>query len=366
MTDASRVSFLDILRLVACFMVMAIHAAEPFYLGGEAPLVTAIASSSDAFWVSFTEGLCRACVPLFVMASSFLLFPLHVSTGSFLKRRFVRVFLPFLIWSVLYTWQWGGAWSQIFFNFPDMGGHLWFVPMLLGLYLLMVLLSPWAERASEREVRGWLIVWLVTTTFPYVRALWTALYGAPSFGAVPYLYGECPWNGFGTFQYVSGFFGYLLLGFYFRKFVPELSWRRTLAMAVPLWIVGALIIGVGFYTRLPAIPFAAPYALAVDLEMSLEYCSLGVVLTVIGAFLILRKCSIKGALYERLIRPLSQVSYGAYLLHMFILVEALTWIRPYTSTSVTIFGTAMITFVLSLLTSFCLSKIPYIGRWICG
>ena len=35
---------------------------------------------------------------------------------------------------------------------------------------------------------------------------------------MPYLYGECPWSGFGMFHYVSGFFGYMLLGFYFRKF----------------------------------------------------------------------------------------------------------------------------------------------------
>ena len=30
----NRIVFLDYLRVVACFMVMAIHSAEPFYLGG--------------------------------------------------------------------------------------------------------------------------------------------------------------------------------------------------------------------------------------------------------------------------------------------------------------------------------------------
>ncbi len=366
MIKEKRISFLDILRLVACFMVMAIHSAEPFYLGGEPPNVTAITSHTDALWASITEGLCRACVPLFVMASSFLLFPLQQSISDFIKRRLIRVFIPFMIWGVLYTWQWGGTWSQLFFNFPEMGGHLWFVPMLIGLYLLMILLSPWAERATAREVRGWLIVWLITTTFPYLRTLWAFLYGSPSFGAVPYLYGECPWNSFGAFQYVSGFFGYLLLGFYFRKFAPECSWRQTLIIAIPLWLMGVVIIGAGFYMRLPTLPFAAPYSLAVDLEMSLEYCSLGVVLTVIAAFLILRKCSMKGGVYEKLIRPLSQVSYGAYLLHMFILVEVIAWLRPYTSTPISIFGTALITFILSLFASYGISKIPRLGRWICG
>ena len=29
--------------------------------------------------------------------------------------------------------------KRLFFNFPGEGGHLWLVPMLLGLYLLMPL-----------------------------------------------------------------------------------------------------------------------------------------------------------------------------------------------------------------------------------
>ena len=229
----NRVVFLDWLRVIACFMVMVIHSSEPFYLGGEAPNVTSIANKWDAIWISIVESVCRVCVPLFVMASSYLLFPLKKPTGEFFRRRLARILVPFIVWACAYVWWFGDSWGKACFNFPDAGGHLWFVPMLLGLYLLMPLLSPWAEKVSERELRGWLILWLVTTTFPYLRRVWTALYGDPSFGAVPYLYGECPWNMFGMFHYVSGFIGYMLLGFWFRRFAPEFSWRRTLAVAVP-------------------------------------------------------------------------------------------------------------------------------------
>ena len=54
-----RVVFLDWMRVIACFMVMAIHAAEPFYLGGEAPNITYIASRWDMIWITVTECLCR-------------------------------------------------------------------------------------------------------------------------------------------------------------------------------------------------------------------------------------------------------------------------------------------------------------------
>ena len=40
-----RIVFLDYLRVVACFMVMAIHACEPFYLGGEEGLIAQLKAS---------------------------------------------------------------------------------------------------------------------------------------------------------------------------------------------------------------------------------------------------------------------------------------------------------------------------------
>lgn len=365
-TVGERVVFLDWLRIIACFMVMVIHSCEPFYLGGAAPNVTFIANRWDACWVSLVESVCRVCVPLFVMASSYLLFPLKRPTGEFFRRRLGRIVVPFLVWSCAYIGWFGDSWGKACFNFPDAGGHLWFVPMLLGLYLLMPLLSPWAERVRERELRGWLILWLFTTLFPYLRRVWTALYGDPSFGAVPYLYGECPWNMFGMFHYVSGFIGYLLLGFWFRRFAPEFSWRRTLAVAVPLGLVGAAIVGGGFYFRIPEFPCTKPYAFAVDLEMSIEYCSFGVAITVIAAFLLIRKIKADGAFYRRVVRPLAEASYGTYLLHMFVLLPVFAALHAGCGTPVTIFATAAATYALASAAGVLLHRVPFVGRFIVG
>ena len=363
---ASRVVFLDYLRVIACFMVMAIHSAEPYYLGGAEG--TYVATRLDAFWVTVVECLCRVCVPLFVMASAYLLFPVKRPTGEFFRRRLVRVVVPFVLWSAVYVLRFDGSWSQLLFNFPDStGGHLWFVPMLLGLYLLMPLLSPWAERVSEKELLIWLLVWLFTTTFPYLRRLWGALYGDPSFGAVPYLYGECPWNMFGTFQYVSGFVGYLLLGFWFRKFAAAWSWRKSLASALPLGCVGVALVGGLFFFRIPnAFPYSAPYARAVDLEMSIEYCSLGVALCVLASFIVFRKFSSDGWLYAHVVRPLSEASYGTYLVHMLVLAEVIARLQGKLPTPLAILASAALSFVTASLFSVAVRKIPVVGKWICG
>lgn len=366
--QAGRIVFLDYLRVVACLMVMVVHACEPFYLGGEGMFIF---SSWEAVWVTVIDSAARACVPLFVMASAYLLFPVTRPTGEFFRRRLLRVAVPFAIWTCIYTTRFGGDWGKLLFNFPAdiIGGHLWFVPMLIGLYLLMPLLSPWAEKATEKEVRGWLAVWAITTTFPYLRRLWGFLYGEPSFGAVPYLYGECPWNAFGTFQYVSGFFGYMLLGFWFRKFAAEMSWRRTLAVSAPLWAVGYLAAAVPFYLRIPVgagYPVNAPYAAAVDLEMSWEFCSTGVALTVAAYFLVIRKLTADGAFYRRVIRPLSEASYGTYLLHMLVLAEVSGFLCPRLTAPLAIVATALISFVVSSIMSLCLRRIPRVGAWLCG
>lgn len=360
-----RIVFLDYLRFAACLMVMAIHAAENYYLGGAAPDVTHVASRWDMLWVTLTEAVCRVAVPLFAMASAYLLFPVRRPTGEFFKRRFVRVVVPFAIWSVAYAAASGGNLSQLFFNFPDAGGHLWFVPMLLGLYLLMPLLSPWAEKVSEGELRGWIGLWLFTTLFPFARVLWRHLYGEPPFGAMPYLWGEAPWNQFGMFHYVSGFAGYMLLGLWFRRFAPAAGLRKTLAKAIPMWIAGAALLGGPFFFFAPSFPFNAPYSAAVEMERSIEFNSIGVALATIALFMVFRKFDGEGWVYRNIVRPVSEASYGMYLMHMFILVPVFKFASPHLATPLAICVSALIAFALSAAASIAIRRIPAVGKWIC-
>lgn len=361
-----RVVFLDWLRVIACFMVMVVHACEPYYFDDDGN--TFFGTESAAFWSSLIDSVVRCCVPLFVMASSYLLFPVTRPTGEFLKRRLMRVLVPAAVWLCIYTAAWG-EWARLPFNFPFAGGHLWFVYMIIGLYLVMPILSPWAEKASEREVRGWLALWLATTLFPFIRRFWLARFGAPEFGAVPFLWGEAPWNHFGAFYYVSGFAGYMLLGFYFRKFVPQLNWRNTLSLVVPLGVVGIAIVWSFFYFRIPdaqGYPVLRPYAFAVDLETSWEYCGLGVALMAAAYFLLIRKFSFDGRFYRRVVRPLSDASYGTYLLHMFILVPTVGFYKQHLPPPTAIALTAATTYVLASVAGVTLRRIPILGRLIVG
>lgn len=363
-----RIVFLDYLRVIACFMVILVHAVEPFYLGGEGTLIQ---TWSAGFWSTIIDSALRAAVPLFLMASSYLLFPIKQDTASFFKRRFTRVLIPLIVWTMLYALiPYLGSegeidridnFKRLGWNFLMASGHLWFVYMLVGIYLLMPMLSPWIERISKREEQAFIGLWAFTAIIPLLRPMAEAVTGSPN------VWGECSWNEFGTFYYVSGFVGYLVLGHYFRVYVGELSWRKTLAWALPLWAVGYAIAASGFWTRMPKeFPVSAPIDLAVEMETSWYFCSLGVALTTVAYFLVIRKITASGSFYRNIVLPFSKVSYGVYLMHMFILVPVFAWVNSWglPVPAVMLLATT-ITFVTSGIIAQLISLLPF-GKYIVG
>lgn len=363
-SNSDRVVFLDWLRFIACFMVILVHCIEPFYLGGPG---TFIASEGDAFWVTFINSALRPAVPLFVLASSYLLFPVKTDTGSFFKRRIIRVFVPFLIWTLLYIFippigsgsapDIAGGLKELPFNFVmTSSGHLWFVYMLLGVYLLMPLLSPWIEKVLKKEEKAFLYLWAFTTVLPLLRPVAEAVTGSSN------LWGECPWNPFGTFYYVSGFIGYLVLGHYIRKYVGEVSWVKTLTYAVPFWAIGYAVTATGFIHFMPCqngFPVSAPYETAVLMETTWNFCTFGVMMQTVAYFLIIRKITSSGWFYQRIVLPISKLSYGMYLMHMFALIPVLAWVRSWgIPTPLVMILSAAITYVICAISARLLAFLP--------
>ena len=362
--SSERIVFLDWLRFIACFMVILVHSIEPFYLGG--PEGTYIASWWDAFWTTAMDSALRPAVPLFVMASSYLLFPLKTDTGTFFRRRFSRVLIPFAIWTLLYavvpmagtgsSFDIAGNFSTLRFNFMMHSGHLWFVYMLIGVYLLMPLLSPWAEKVSRKEERAFLLIWAFTTILPFFRPAAMDATGSPD------LWGDCPWNGFGSFYYVSGFIGYLVLGHYLRTHVKELSWKKTLTVAVPFWIAGYAVTAGGFWKLMPkdaGFPISAPYETAVMMETTWNFCTFGVMMQTVAYFLLIRKITSSGWGYRHIIYPVSGLSYGIYLMHMFILTPVSAWVRSWgMATPLTMISAAAITYIIGIIITRLISFVP--------
>ena len=384
-----REKWIDWMRVAACLMVMVVHSTEPFYLGGEG---SRILTEGDAYWASFFDSFVRACVPLFVVASSYLQFPLHYSTGKFLRRRALRVLVPFICWTIVYALVWGEPvenFRSLLLNFNYAAGHLWFVYMLVGIYLLMPMLSPWAERVGKRELQFYLLLCFATTLIPFVRALAAdgaapVIYGPtgiPNRALYP-LWGEASWNTYGLFYYLSGFIGYLLLGLYLRRFVGNLSWGKTLAVALPAWLAGFAICFGGFIVLVMndaggQFPIEGPTGLATAWETTWINDTAGVFLMTIGWILVFRKINAGGWFYRTVLLPISKASYGMYLCHMIALAFFSGWLRESLGTGVDgqlgiwttpvqILLTALLTFATVALFCVAVQRIPKLGKWVVG
>lgn len=342
-----RVVFLDYLRVIACFMVILVHSCEFFFINGDS---IGIRTISDGFWVSVIDSAFRAAVPLFVMASAYLLLPLKDDASRFFKRRFVRVVIPFAVWSLLYAvlpYTWGEITldtvydnlTHLLVNFNMASGHLWFVYMLIGLYLFMPILSPWLSSTSKKMEQAFLGIWFVTTFWHYAK-----LFGGD-------FYGECYWNEFHSFWYFSGFIGYLVLAHYVRKYI-DWSLRKSLIVGGSLFVVGYLFTAIVYYhNTLTATKLQ-------ELELSWRFNSFNVVFMTLGVFLMMKKITFQKGTFYAAIKEISRLSYGIYLMHIFLLGFSYRLLEGYFSTPVTIVMVGTTTFVSCCVLAKVLSYLP--------
>jgi peptidoglycan/LPS O-acetylase OafA/YrhL len=184
------------------------------------------------------------------------------------------------------------------------------------------------------------------------------------------------------FYYISGFVGYLLLGLYFRRFVGELSWKKTLSIGLPCWFAGFGIVFGGFLRRVyetseGLFPTGGLVDKAVYWETTWCNDTIGVALMTIGWILLFRKIKSEGCFYKKVLLPVSQASYGMYLSHLLVLVPLAGLIREWLgsglegtlgvmTTPVEILLSAVSAFVCVAISSVILRKIPKIGKFIVG
>ena len=323
----NRVVGLDVVRFVALFTVVCCHSSDPFnFVFGEVS-----ADINDIqFWGAAYGSLMRPCVPLFVMITGALLLPVKTdNTLGFYKKRIGRVFWPFLIWSILYAlfpWLTGvmGFSSEsilMFFpfsgeeaaqqslalslqqvanipmNFTNIGVHMWYIYLLIGLYLYLPIFSAWVEKASEKAKLGFLAAWAVTLLVPYYQQL-----------VVPYLWGSCSWNNFYMLYYFAGFNGYLLLGHYLRH--HQYSWGKTLGFGLPMFLIGYAVTYFGF-TSVRALPEYTDELL----ELFFTYCSLNVAMMTVPIFMICMKVKVSSPKIQDLLANLTICGFGIYMVH---------------------------------------------------
>jgi surface polysaccharide O-acyltransferase-like enzyme len=306
---------LDLLRVIAIYMVMQIHTGEFEYIGSDGSVL----HTAGAWAVGWTNSLLRVCVPLFVMITGFFLFPIE-NEGKFFRKRFTRVLVPFVVWCTIYAFCYYAQGTitlqaallniaKIPINYGTEVGHLWFVYMLLAIYLIAPVFSPWVVSASRQSMQLFIMLWGVTLCLPYIHLFF------------PEVWGECYWNATPTFYYFSGFIGYAVLAAYIKRF-----WMASSARVD--WLGVAMVI-VGYGATLGGFLYKLGYEQQVrNLELTWNFTSLNVAVMTAGLFLLFRNLRGSENRAWRLIADLSRMTYGMYLAHIIVLNAVHAFLAP--------------------------------------
>ncbi|WP_420175922.1 acyltransferase [Luteococcus sp. OSA5] len=158
-----RTAHLDLLRCAAAVAVVLVHASG---------LEWGLAVIGSAGWRNLTllDAASRWCVPIFFMLTGALFLPraAQPSWPSLVRRSLPRLVVAFLFWSLLYSlfalFLRGEALAAdtIIQSLPVSYYHLWFLPVMIGIYLLLPLL--WWVFQNRPLSRMLIVLWCLAMT----------------------------------------------------------------------------------------------------------------------------------------------------------------------------------------------------------
>lgn len=328
-----RIAYLDVIRIVACCMIVLMHSPHPH-------------AGNSGFVVVPLSFITAAGIGLFYMVSGALLLPNSEPPLQFIRKRLSKVVWPTLFWSLFYLgvqlFQGDLTLSQLLKTLPSipfsMQGHgiLWFMYVLIGLYLLTPILSSFLRQASKEEIRFYLILWGITLVYPFLKSIV-----------------DINETSTGILYYFSGYVGYYVLGYYLKTYEPKISiFASILLICIP-------VLALGVY-----------YAMGYEEWQSsgrFWYLSFFVAMMCVGWYALLEQITdcLKDSYVVKWrggVQILSNCSFGVYLMHIFImrnLLWRLDWLVYGLGGIGQIVLTWFLTLIICFLITYCISALPY-------
>jgi surface polysaccharide O-acyltransferase-like enzyme len=332
------------IRVFATMMVVLLHVS--------APVRDQWHSMADMNWFigAIFDSLGRSGVPLFVMISGALLLPKLADWREFYRKRFTRILIPMLIWSILfaYFWEWqtAGGKSVIEILFSVLNGptyyHLWYFYMLVGLYLIAPFIQVLIQHLSKQQLEFLLILWIV------IRLLIPHL----QFQLSTWLHFQL---GFGfQFNFPDLYLGYFILGYYLRVYglpfkIGSKGWLFFGVTVLQAALSASVYAKSGTYQEF----MIMPYSPTVLIQASLFFCWMN---------------ETKEGTVPSWMRVLNACSFGIYLIHPLIIELMRIGYKGYSlgarsmDTVLSIPATWVITLIISVVSIYILMKIPYIRK----
>ena len=344
----NRIIYFDYLRILATLAVIMIHVVSACW--NKAPL-------RSTSWLILTgyDGIVRWAVPIFVMISGalFLDNSKKLSMKDLYGKYILRIVTAFLLWSSVYAlWDVIKAKKDVsyFINHLITGEmHMWFLFMIAGLYILTPVIRKIVE--SENIMKYFLIVIFISASVIPVVFKELAHFNSTYVDALQEAYNDM------HFYMPLGYVGYFIVGYYLAN--KKLS-KKMQNIIYILGIIGTVltIVLVIVNSNEKGNPQGFYY----------NYLTPNVVMQSISVFVFAKYKLSKiklGYKSRRIIFALSKYSFGVYLVHIVIRkslqiydINALSFPEII---SVPVLTIAI--FVLSLIISVVLNKIPFVKKY---
>lgn len=291
----------------------------------------------------------RPCVPLFLMITGFLLLrkqKTEIDAELFWKKRIPRVLYPLLIWGVIYAvlaYAYNKAeFSTLIYTlvllpvrYPqEIGGILWYLYTLIGIYLFLPYLSPktWTNRYYSSIFIG---IWCIASFFTFLRDWDSTL-----------LCGTTAYN-YDVLLNFSGLLGYLILGCILGESNIHIPSIRLILISIAVFITGIVLFFSGMLVNHTGFIMTAYH---------MSFYSLPAILTAASIFLIISKLKWGGG---KIISLLSKLSFQIYLCHMVIYTVATRYLYLLSQSPIIIICVMCSTFIGATGLAWLLNKAPY-------
>lgn len=351
----TRTQYLDVLRVGATIGVVTMHTWAPKVGFGKA----------DWWFGNTVYSSCLVCVPIFVMVSGALLLDTakDESTKVFFLKRFNRVVIPFVAWSILYSLLalnsdlYHGHFSHsvqvIAHNFPrgHVSDHLWFFYGLIPVYAVTPVLRTFVKKASRRHLMCFLVLWVLAMGgYAAVNNLPNALSPSVTVANRFVIMGLWP----------VLFVGYFILGYLLTTAEIGMKQRKLINVAAASGLL-AIILGTYFLTR---------SANGVLQGYFYSYYGIPVIAMSVGLFVACREIRWPSRLSQhswvsQLLAGFVSASLGIYLIHMAVLWQVVRFwpsSSALTSPVVRIPITSVLVIATSFLTIRIMQRIPVVKR----
>lgn len=342
----------DVMRILSISMVLMVHVTAYIII----PLLEPGHTFESAYILSaIGNGLARFAVPVFMMMSGALVLNEEKkSTPMQFYRTALRwMFLIYLFWLIVY----GLFYSQVLpydtsfvdylLSFQGSYPHLWYLHFVLLFYLAAPLLRQIVKKENERMIG-----------FTILACLGLSFIGS-AFKLITLLTGHKTYVGTYHVEIYANFIALILAGWYLDNHCLSKFWKRTIYSLGALSMV--VIVAVTWFQ----------YELVEEgglLDFVSEAFTIPAALYGIAVFSLVKDVCGAKATESGLVRKLSELSFGVYIIHVFFLEWITCFLWPFDPAShqplVYILAVWILVGAASILCAFILSKIKFVKKLI--